>query len=50
MYCGQGFSATGEVRLVGAHIGGDLDCGGGSFSNSAGPALTADRLTVDGDM
>src|SRR5205807_531883 len=50
MFCRKGFSATGEVRLPGAHIGGQLDCTDGHFSNSGGSALTADKLTVNGDL
>jgi hypothetical protein len=50
MFCGEGFAATGEVRLPGAHIGGQLDCTGGQFSNPDGYALTADGLTVEADM
>ena len=41
---------TGEVRLLGAHISGQLDCSEAVFTNPNGNALTADRLTVDGDM
>ena len=40
------FSAEGEVRLLGANIGGNLDCGGGKFSSPNECALAADRLTV----
>jgi len=50
IFCSEGFSATGEVRLPGAHIGVQLDCTGGHFSNPNGSALSADDLTVDGDM
>lgn len=42
--------ASGEVRLLGAKIGGDLDCSGGSFENPRGKALSADRLTTGGDV
>ena len=42
----DGFSAEGEVRLLGANIGGGLDCGGGKFHNPGGNALSADRLTT----
>ena len=50
-----GFTATGTgedgaVRLVGAHIGGQLDCNGASLRNDSGPALIADSLQVDQDM
>jgi hypothetical protein len=44
------FRATGEVRLLGAHIGGQLDFSGARLGNAAGYALLADRLTVEGDM
>lgn len=46
----KGFSVTGEVCLVGAHIGGELECTGGHFSNPNGVAFNADGLTVDGGM
>jgi hypothetical protein len=46
----DGFTATGEVDLPGAHIGGTLDCSGGTFTNPSGTALYADSLTVDGNM
>ena len=36
----------GAVRLVGAHIGGHLDCTGASLRNDSGPALVADGLQV----
>ena len=42
------FHATGEVRLPGAAIGGDLDCFGGTFKNAEGVALYADRAAVEG--
>ena len=44
------FNATGEVRLLSAQIGGDLDCGGGSFENAGGYALNADGVTVKGSF
>src|SRR5665811_2141415 len=43
-------TVTGEVRLLGAHIGGQLACSGATLTNEAGPALYADGLTVDGDL
>ena len=53
----EGFQAHGEVRLLGAQIGGDLDCVGGSFENppqqgidGSGDALSADRLSVKGSV
>jgi len=43
----EGFSVSAGVDLAGSHIGGDLSCTGGHFSNSDGPALFANGLTVD---
>jgi hypothetical protein len=50
MFCGEGFEASGEVRLLGAHIGGQLSCSGGHFSNTSGVALNAEGLSIDRDM
>ena len=52
---GDGFMAVGEddygaVRLLGAHIKGQLNFNGARLSNEAGPALIGDGLTVDGDV
>jgi hypothetical protein len=44
----SGFHSLGLVRLLGAQIGGDLDCSGGTFSNSNGSALSADGADVKG--
>lgn len=46
----DGFHADREVRLVGAHISGWLDCTDGTFTNPGGRALTADQLTVKQSM
>ena len=46
----QGFTAEGEVRLVGAQIGGDLGCDGGSFKNPGDDALSADGAHVGGSV
>tara|TARA_R110002072_G_scaffold99853_2_gene219677 strand:- start:526 stop:2103 length:1578 start_codon:yes stop_codon:yes gene_type:complete len=46
----HGFYATGEVHILGVQIGGDLDCSDGSFENSDGDALSADRVRVMGDV
>jgi adhesin HecA-like repeat protein len=46
----RGFTATGEIALAGAHIGGRLDLRGATLTNPDGPALNAARLTVDQDM
>jgi len=52
---GDGFTATGDddngaVRLLGAHIKGQLNFNGARLSNDAGPALIGDGLHVDGDV
>ena len=51
MFLRDGFTATGAdktgaVRLVGAHIGGSLECEGASLRNDSGPALLAQGLQV----
>jgi sRNA-binding regulator protein Hfq len=46
----DGFKAQGEVRMLGASIGGDLDCSKGQFSNASGDALTADGIKVGGGI
>lgn len=47
VYLDRGFHATGEVRLVGAHVSGELCCTGGTFSNPDGLALKAERIQAD---
>jgi adhesin HecA-like repeat protein len=47
---GSGFAATGEIRLRGAHIGGQLDFGGATLTNPSGSALDAEALTVADSM
>jgi hypothetical protein len=44
----DGFHAEGEVRLLGAEIGGLLDCQRGTFVNPSGCALSADGINVHG--
>ena len=50
------FTATGEVRLLGAQIGCDLTCTGGTFGNAdkdgkpLGDALSADGMKVTGGV
>jgi hypothetical protein len=46
----DGFTATGKVNLLGAHIGGNLDCDGATFGNPGGTALNGDKVTVAGSM
>jgi hypothetical protein len=50
-----GFTATGSgergaVRLLGAHVGGNLECDGAQLGNDSGPALLAGRLRVDENL
>ncbi|MBF9053743.1 hypothetical protein LSUCC1028_05775 [Rhodobacterales bacterium LSUCC1028] len=42
----DGFHATGEVRISGAEIGGQLVCAGGEFENPKGKALNAQGAQV----
>ncbi|MFZ0246623.1 hypothetical protein [Candidatus Binatus sp.] len=46
----NGFHAEGEVRLVGAAIGGNLNAEEGTFRNPAGNSLNADGIKVSGDV
>jgi len=46
----NGFYAEGEVQLLGAQIGSNLDCGAGRFRNAGGKALRADRICVQGSV
>jgi hypothetical protein len=46
----KAFSAEGEVRLLGATIGGNLEATGGTFKNQNGNALIADRIEVHGNV
>jgi hypothetical protein len=50
MFCRNGFTAHGGVRLPGAQIGGRLYFDGAQLSNPGGHALAASRLTVGQDM
>ena len=50
MYLRNGFFAESEVLLLGASIGGVLDCKGGKFHDPKGYALTADGLTTKGGV
>lgn len=52
MYLRNGFLAQGMVRLLGAHIKGTLDCGGGRFEGRGqnGDVLRCDRAQVDGGV
>ena len=46
----NGFKAEGEVRLVGATIGEDVNCDSGILMGGGGPALSCDRATVAGNF
>jgi hypothetical protein len=46
----EGFTATGEVSLLGAHIGGTLDLKKATLTNPDGLALNGQGLTVDRTM
>lgn len=46
VYCNDGFTADGEVRLPGANVGGQLILRGARLRNPNGPALYASRLSV----
>lgn len=43
-------SKTGAVRLIGAHIGGSLNCDGAVLTNKSGPALHADSMQADDEV
>ncbi len=45
-----GFQSSGRVRLIGGHVGGNLDCGGGMFLGGDGEALLADGVKVAGSV
>lgn len=45
-----GFRAEGEVRLLGANIGGDLDCTNGTFAAGEGNALSFDGTKIGGNV
>ena len=46
----QKTTITGEVRFLGADIGGDLSCTGATMDNEGKKALNADGLTVKGSV
>jgi hypothetical protein len=41
---------SGEVRLIGARIGGDLDCRNGRFENASGKSVTLSRAVFGGNV
>ncbi|HLN39888.1 MAG TPA: hypothetical protein VK337_19070 [Xanthobacteraceae bacterium] len=44
------FHATGEVRLIGAHISGNLECDKNRFDGADGKALVCDGIETGGDV
>lgn len=46
----NGFSAVGGVSMLGAQIGGDLNCAGGTLRNPGGDALVADDSEIKGSV
>jgi sRNA-binding regulator protein Hfq len=46
----NGFKAEGEVKFVGATIGGTLDCAGAQLSNPLGSALSADGVKIESSV
>jgi hypothetical protein len=50
MFCRNGFTARGGVRLAGAHVGGQLSLNGSTFDGDGDWALSADGLVVDHDF
>ncbi|MFI6098158.1 hypothetical protein ACIA8G_21570 [Lentzea sp. NPDC051213] len=46
----SGTSERGTIRLMDAHIGGELDCDDAEITNDSGPALSADRLQVGSNL
>ncbi len=50
VFLDEGFRASGEVRFLGARVGGTLECSGGRFENPGGNALSADRIDVNGGV
>ncbi len=50
LFLTEGFTATGEVRLLGAQINGQLACHGATLINPDGNALSADRATITGSV
>ncbi len=46
IYLRDGLKAKGEVRVLGAVIGGDFDCTNGEFTNEDGAAISADSMKI----
>jgi hypothetical protein len=50
VFCSDGFSAKGTVRLAGASIGGQLNLSGSTVSNPGGVAVFADQAQIAGGV
>ncbi|HXX23294.1 MAG TPA: hypothetical protein VEO19_09095 [Terriglobia bacterium] len=50
VFLNNDFNAEGEVRLLGAQIGGSLECAGGRFKNPGDNALSLDGADVRGGV
>lgn len=50
VYLRHGFRTKGEVRFMGAVIGGNLDFEDAQLTNRTGPALSADSATIQGNV
>lgn len=50
LFLHKGFTATEEVRLLGAQIGGSLVCSDAKFDGKKGDALVADGAVIKGDV
>lgn len=50
LFCRDGFHSIGEVRLLGAQIGGTADFEGATLDGNDGAALNADGIVVTGSL
>jgi hypothetical protein len=50
LWLNAGFCAMGEVRFIGAKVGGDVICNKGKFLNAKGMSLNCDRIKVKGGV
>ena len=50
VFLSHGFSAQGAIRLLGAQIGGNLDCTRATLKVEKGDALSADGAVIKGDV
>jgi hypothetical protein len=50
LFLSDGFTATGEVRLLGTQIDGNLECNRAKLDGKNGKALTVDRAVIKGNV